>query len=132
MLVLNMSLVGRVHHRLSNVIGVTIKIFHILGINIWEESYLMMVIWFKNFFEVEDFMTFKLAAQQSPLIIRKDPYLFAQYYSGMFYINLVKLEQENVKALFEILRGKTMIVKNIVKASSISDFVSEAEKVREV
>ncbi|MEM3404525.1 MAG: hypothetical protein QXJ17_08325 [Nitrososphaeria archaeon] len=127
-----MSLVGRVHHRLSNVIGVTIKIFHILGINIWEESYLMMVIWFKNFFEVEDFMTFKLAAQQSPLIIRKDPYLFAQYYSGMFYINLVKLEQENVKALFEILRGKTMIVKNIVKASSISDFVSEAEKVREV
>jgi len=84
----------------------------------------------QEFFEVEDFMTFKLAAQQSPLIIRKDPYLFAQYYSGMFYIDLVKLEQEDVKALFEILRGKTIIVKNIVKASSISEFIGGIEKTK--
>jgi len=84
----------------------------------------------QEFFEVEDFMTFKLAAQQSPLIIRKDPYLFAQYYSGMFYIDLVKLEQEDVKALFEILRSKTIIVKNIVKASSISEFIGEIEKTK--
>jgi len=82
----------------------------------------------QEFFEVDDLETFKLVAEQSPLVIRRDPYLFAQYFAGMFFINLTTLAQKDVKRLFDMLRGKMIIVKNPIRASSISDFISKIEK----
>ena len=82
----------------------------------------------QEFLKVEDPETFRLVAEQSPLVIRRDPYLFAQYFAGMFFINLAELRQEEVKKLFRILRNKIVIVKEIVKASSINDFLNKTEK----
>lgn len=84
----------------------------------------------QEFLEVEDLETFRLVAEQSPLIIRRDPYLFAQYFAGMFFIDLSKLEQKDVKRSFEMLRGKIIVVKNLIRASSITDFVNKARKTR--
>jgi len=82
----------------------------------------------QEFLKVEDPETFRLVAEQSPLVIRRDPYLFAQYFAGMFFINLAELRQEEVKKLFRMLRNKIVIVKEIVKASSINDFLNKTEK----
>ena len=82
----------------------------------------------QEFLKVEDPETFRLVAEQSPLVIRRDPYLFAQYFAGMFFINLAELRQEEVKKLFRTLRNKIVIVKEIVKASSINDFLNKTEK----
>ena len=82
----------------------------------------------QEFLKVEDPETFRTVAEQSPLVIRRDPYLFAQYFAGMFFINLAELRQEEVKKLFRILRNKIVIVKEIVKASSINDFLNKTEK----
>mgnify|MGYP007084709630 FL=1 len=81
----------------------------------------------REFLEIEDLETFRRVAEQSPLIIRRDPFLFAQYFAVMFFIKLTDLERGDVRRLFEMLRGKTVIVKNLVRASSITDFV-EREK----
>ena len=82
----------------------------------------------QEFLEVEDLETFRRVAEQSPLVIRRDPYLFAQYFAGMFFINLAKLDQKEVKRLFDMLRGKMIIVKNFIKASSITDFLNRIEE----
>lgn len=82
----------------------------------------------QEFIEVDDVGTFRLVAEHAPLIIRRDPYLFAQYFSAMVYINIAKLDEKEVKKLFDLLRGKMIIVRSLVKASSISDFL---EKVSE-
>lgn len=80
----------------------------------------------QEFIEVDDIGTFRLVAEHAPLIIRRDPYLFAQYFSAMIYIDISKLDEREVKKLFEMLRGKMVVVKNLVKASSISDFLEKA------
>ncbi|MBS7633986.1 hypothetical protein KEJ34_00560 [Candidatus Bathyarchaeota archaeon] len=79
----------------------------------------------QEFIEVEDVGTFRLVAEQSPLVIRRDPYLFAQYFSSMIFINISSLEEKEVRRLFDLLRGKMIVVKNLVKASSISDFLKK-------
>lgn len=82
----------------------------------------------QEFIEVEDINTFRRVAEQSPLVIRKDPYLFAQYFSSMIFINIANLEEKEVRRLFDLLRGKIIVVKNLVKASSISDFLERIEE----
>ncbi|RLI13051.1 hypothetical protein DRO35_01520 [Candidatus Bathyarchaeota archaeon] len=82
----------------------------------------------QEFLKVEDPETFRLVAEQSPLVIRRDPYLFAQYFSGMFFIDLAELRQEEVKKLFRMLRNKIIMVKKTVKASSISDFLNKTKE----
>ncbi|MBS7653527.1 MAG: hypothetical protein QXR06_01170 [Candidatus Bathyarchaeia archaeon] len=79
----------------------------------------------QEFIEVEDVGTFRLVAEQSPFVIRRDPYLFAQYFSSMIFINISSLEEKEVRRLFDLLRGKMIVVKNLVKASSISDFLKK-------
>lgn len=79
----------------------------------------------QEFIEVEDVGTFRLVAEQSPFVIRKDPYLFAQYFSSMIFINISSLEEKEVRRLFDLLRGKMIVVKNLVKAPSISDFLKK-------
>jgi len=79
----------------------------------------------QEFLEVDDLETFRLVAEQSSLVIRRDPYLFAQYFAGMFFIDLSKLEQKDVKRLFDMLRGKMIVVKSLIKASSITDFMKQ-------
>jgi hypothetical protein len=46
----------------------------------------------------------------------------------MFFIRLTDLEQGEVKKLFEILKGKMIVVENLVKASSIADFIEKERK----
>ena len=82
----------------------------------------------QEFLEVDSTETFRLVAEHSPLVIRRDPYLFAQYFAGMFFVNLTKLEQRDVKRLFDMLRGKMIVVKNLVRASSITEFLRKTEK----
>ncbi|MEM1550382.1 MAG: hypothetical protein QXX56_02895 [Candidatus Bathyarchaeia archaeon] len=79
----------------------------------------------QEFIEVDDVGTFRLVAEHAPLIIRRDPYLFAQYFSAMIYINMAKLDEGEIRKLFELVRGRMIIVKNIVKASSISEFLEK-------
>jgi hypothetical protein len=81
----------------------------------------------REFLEIDDLEVFRRVAEQSPLIIRRDPFLFAQYYAVMFFINLTALDPRDVRRLFDMLRGKTIIVKSMVKASSISDFIKRAK-----
>jgi hypothetical protein len=82
----------------------------------------------QEFIEVEDVGTFRLVAEQSPFVIRRDPYLFAQYFSSMIFIDISSLEDKEVRRLFDLLRGKMIVVKNLVKASSISDFLEKISK----
>jgi len=82
----------------------------------------------REFLEVDDLETFRRVAEQSPLIIRRDPYLFAQYFGVMFFINLTILDQGDVKRLFEMLKGKIIIVKSWVKASTITEFIRNESK----
>jgi hypothetical protein len=84
----------------------------------------------QEFIEVEDAGTFRLVAEQSPFVIRRDPYLFAQYFSSMIYINIARLDEREVKKLFDLLRGKMIIVKSLVKASSITDFLEKTKEMQ--
>ena len=77
----------------------------------------------REFMEIEDLPTFRRVAEQSPLVIRRDPFLFAQYFAIMFFINLASLERQKVKRLFDMLKGKMIVVENMVRASSISEFI---------
>lgn len=82
----------------------------------------------QEFIEVDDAGTFRLVAEHSPLVIRRDPYLFAQYFSSMIFINIANLDEREIRGLFDLLRGKMVVVKSLVKASSISDFLEKREK----
>jgi len=82
----------------------------------------------REFMEVNDPQIFQRVAEQSPLVIRRDPFLFAQYFAMMFFINLARLEKGNVKTLFETLKGKLIIVENIVQASTITEFIEKGAK----
>ena len=82
----------------------------------------------REFLEVEDLETFRRVAEQSPLVIRRDPFLFAQYFAMMFFIDLARVERGDVKRLFDMLRGKMIIVKDIVEAPSIAKFLELKER----
>ncbi len=84
----------------------------------------------REFMEIEDLATFRRVAEQSPLIIRRDPFLFAQYFAVMFFINLATLEREAVKQLFDTLKGKMVVIKNTVRASSVTEFVQLEEETK--
>ena len=45
----------------------------------------------REFMELDDLEVFQRVAQQSSLVIRRDPFLFAQYFAMMFFIDLAKL-----------------------------------------
>jgi len=62
----------------------------------------------REFLEIDDLETFRRVAEQSPLVIRRDPFLFAQYFAVMFFVNLAEMERGEVKRLFEMLKGKTI------------------------
>ena len=84
----------------------------------------------REFLEIDDLEAFRRVAEQSPLIIRKDPFLFAQYYAVMFFINLAALDPGDIRRLFDMLKSKTIIVKTMVKASSIAEFIEgEPERI---
>jgi len=82
----------------------------------------------REFLEIDDPEVFRRVAEQSSLIIRRDPFLFAQYYAIMFYINLAALDSEDVRQLFDMLKGKMIIVKSMVEASSIAEFIERGQK----
>ena len=82
----------------------------------------------REFLEVEDLETFRRVAEQSPLVIRRDPFLFAQYFAMMFFIDLARVGRGDVKKLFDMLRGKMIIVKDIVEAPSIAKFLELKER----
>ena len=82
----------------------------------------------REFLEIEDLETFRRVAEHSPLVIRRDPYLFAQYFAMMFFINLARMESEDLRRLFGTLRGKTIVVKEIVEASTIGEFIEKMER----
>ena len=82
----------------------------------------------REFMEIEDQQIFRMVAKQSPLVIRRDPFLFAQYFAIMFFINLAGLEEREVKSLFEALKVKLIIIRNIFEASSITEFVGKGAK----
>ena len=82
----------------------------------------------REFLEVGDLETFRRVAEQSPLVIRRDPFLFAQYFAMMFFIDLARVERGDVKRLFDMLRGKMIIVKDIVEAPSIAKFLELKER----
>jgi hypothetical protein len=46
----------------------------------------------------------------------------------MIFIDISSLEDKEVRRLFDLLRGKMIVVKNLVKASSISDFLEKISK----
>ena len=79
-----------------------------------------------EFLEVDSLEVFSKVAEKSSLIIRIDPFLFAQFYSFMFFINLGGLDTSEVRRLFDMLKGKTVIVKKTVKAYSLAEFTEKA------
>ncbi|OYT44687.1 hypothetical protein DRO29_00920 [Candidatus Bathyarchaeota archaeon] len=81
----------------------------------------------REFLEIDDLETFRRVAEQSPLVIRRDPFLFAQYFAVMFFVNLAEMERGEVKRLFEMLKGKTIVIKDIVEASTLSEFLRKKE-----
>jgi len=81
----------------------------------------------REFLEIEDIETFRRVAEESPLVIRRDPFLFAQYFAMMFFINLSEIHREDVRKLFEALKGKTIVIKDIVEASTLSEFIKKKE-----
>lgn len=83
----------------------------------------------REFMELDDLEVFQRVAQQSSLVIRRDPFLFAQYFAMMFFIDLAKLEKEKVKMLFEALKSKLIIVENVIQASTISEFINKKMKI---
>ncbi len=79
----------------------------------------------REFMEIEDPRTFRKVAKQSPLVIRRDPFLFAQYFAMMFFIDLAGLKETEVKDLFGALREKMIIVGRTVEATSIAEFIKK-------
>jgi len=84
----------------------------------------------REFLEIEDLETFMRVAEHSPLVIRRDPYLFAQYFAMMFFIDLAGMESKDLRRIFGMLRGKTIVVKGIVEASTIGEFIEKMEEAR--
>ena len=82
----------------------------------------------REFMEIDDPQVFQRVAEQSSIVIRRDPFLFAQYFAIMFFIDLSRLEKGNVKTLFDALKSKLIIVENIIQASTITEFVGRKAK----
>ena len=77
----------------------------------------------KEFLELDNADVFLKVAEKATFVIRVDPYMFAQYFGFMFYINLTNLASEEVGRLLKALRGKFIITRKIIKADSITDFL---------
>ena len=91
---------------------------------------LLVMILVREFLEIDDLETFRRVAEHSPLVIRRDPFLFAQFFSMMFFINVTRMKSEDLRRLFGMLKGKTIVVKGIVEASSIGEFIKKMDKGR--
>lgn len=77
----------------------------------------------REFLEVESWEDFVRIAQNANLVIRIDPYVFVYLYGLIFFIDLGKLSDEDVKRLFQALREKLILVKRVETSRSIFDFL---------
>ena len=65
----------------------------------------------REFLEIENWEDFVKIAQNSNLVIRIDPYIFVYLYGLIFFIDLGKLADDDVKRLFQALKEKLILVK---------------------
>jgi|Deesub1362A_J573_1020465.scaffolds.fasta_scaffold70244_1 hypothetical protein len=79
----------------------------------------------REFLEIEDPDAFIKISQAANFVIRVDPFIFIYIYGLIFYIDLGKLETAEVKKIFQNLRDKLVIVKNVEKSRSIYEFLKE-------
>jgi len=79
----------------------------------------------REFLEIEDPDAFIKISQSANFVIRVDPFIFIYIYGLIFYIDLGKLETTEVKKIFQNLRDKLIIVKNVEKSGSIYEFLKE-------
>ena len=82
----------------------------------------------REFLEVSNPDTFLKITENATFVIRIDPYLFAQYFGFMFFIDLSKISSEQVGKLLRAIKNKSIITKKIVKADSLSDFLKKMNK----
>lgn len=79
----------------------------------------------REFLEIEDPDAFIKISQSANFVIRVDPFVFIYIYGLIFYIDLGKLETTEVKKIFQNLKDKLIIVKNVEKSSSIHEFLKK-------
>ncbi|MGQ4833395.1 MAG: hypothetical protein ACP6IS_05855 [Candidatus Asgardarchaeia archaeon] len=82
----------------------------------------------REFLEITNPDTFLRITENATFVIRIDPYLFAQYFGFMFFIDLSKISNEQVGNLLRTLKNKSIIAKRIIKADSLSDFLNKMKK----
>lgn len=82
----------------------------------------------REFLEITNPDTFLRITENATFVIRIDPYLFAQYFGFMFFIDLSKISNEQVGKLLRTLKNKSIIAKRIIKADSLSDFLNKMKK----
>ncbi|MGQ4913995.1 MAG: hypothetical protein ACP6IU_04500 [Candidatus Asgardarchaeia archaeon] len=79
----------------------------------------------REFLEVKSSDAFLKVAETATFVIRVDPYLFVQYFGFMIYIDLTRLKSEEVGALLRKLKDKFILIENIMRADSLSDFFAK-------
>ncbi|MCD6515006.1 MAG: hypothetical protein J7L07_08780 [Candidatus Odinarchaeota archaeon] len=79
----------------------------------------------KEFLEITSPDVFLRIAEKATFVIRVDPFMFAQYFGFMFFIDLTKLSDMEVGRILRLLREKFVVTKRIIKADSITDFLEK-------
>lgn len=82
----------------------------------------------REFLEIDDPAGFIKVARESSVIIRIDPFLLANMYGLMFFIDMGKISEDEVREVFQNLREKMVFVKNAEKSDSISSFLKERQR----
>lgn len=79
----------------------------------------------REFFEVDDVESFIRVAQNSNVIVRADPYVLANVYGMIFFIDLSALSRQDIARLFMALKEKLVVVRSAESKSSIAEFLRE-------
>lgn len=82
----------------------------------------------REFLEIDDPAGFIKVARESSVIIRIDPLLLANMYGLMFFIDMGKISEDDVREVFQNLREKMVFVKNAEKSDLISSFLKGRQR----
>jgi len=79
----------------------------------------------REFLEIIDPNSFLKLAENANFVVRVDPIVFVNMYGLIFYIDLSKLDKNDVRKILQSLKDKLVIVEKIETKHSILDFLSE-------
>jgi len=79
----------------------------------------------REFFELKELESLVKLVREASVVIRSDPFIFIPLFGLIFYFDLRRSKEGEVKELFNLVKDKMVLVNKVTVSDSIKGFIEE-------